>query len=263
MRTYDDFQSRLRRSGTPATFILIGVLVVSFLAAWFTMGSGRLGRLLSFELDFSQPWGLLTFPFASQGDGRDLFFFLLMILWFYFIGTSVERDLGIPKYLGFFFGSAVLAAIFMFIGSLVLPAARNGFLFGPSLVISALTVAWGFRNPRQQIMLYMIIPVSGLILAWLSIAITLFGFGSQFGSPLMGAFACLHLGVAYLFATNKLPGFTYAKPAVEYRPSKAQMEREKAYFDDVKRREQEREERERLRQLFERSMRDDNTGTDR
>jgi hypothetical protein len=63
--------------------------------------------------------------------------------------------------------------------------------------------------------------------------------------------------LSYLFASGRIPWLPYAGPSTKYKPSKAQRAREQTFFDDVRKREQERTERERLRKLFESSF-DDN-----
>jgi hypothetical protein len=60
-----------------------------------------------------------------------------------------------------------------------------------------------------------------------------------------------------MFAVNKLPGLSYSKPVFKAAPSKAQIAKENRFYDDVRRREQERAEKERLRKLFEGSIKDD------
>jgi hypothetical protein len=101
----------------------------------------------------------------------------------------------------------------------------------------------------------MIIPVQGRILAWLTAAVTLFSFGVWYHAPLFGVFSILHLGVAVLFATNRLPFFLYRRQQVVDRQAQKKQEMmSKAYYDDVNRRSKEREERERLRRMFEDSM---------
>ncbi len=254
MSVYQRVQQQARRNGAPATYALIGLLLATFVISWAM--KGVLFQPLQFFSDWSQPWGLFTYPFASAGDGRGLFWFLVELYWLFWVGTAAENDLGTQRYVLFWLGSTVLAGLFIWLGLEVIYAhtllpVRGG----PGLPIAALTVVWGLRNPSGLIKLFAIIPISGMILAWLTVALTLFGYGSIYGAPLMGLFAVLHLGVAALFATNRLPGLTYGKGP--QRAYKATELRDPKYFDDVKRREKEREERERLRKMFEDSVKDD------
>jgi len=104
-----------------------------------------------------------------------------------------------------------------------------------------------------------IIPIPGWLLAWLTAAITLFGYGTAYSAPLMGAFACLHLLLAYFYASNRIPNLAYGRAGgpTNYQNLKRTERMDKSYFDDVRKREQDRAEREKLRKLFEDSMTDD------
>jgi membrane associated rhomboid family serine protease len=256
MKATTGVQDYIRRNRTPATIVLIGSFLAIFVLSW--MMNGSLSEPLQFKTEFSQPWGLLTYPWASTGNGMGLLWFLLEMYWLFWVGGATEQDLGTKKYLAVFFGSAVAAALFLWLGlALVYPGQSLPIVQGPGLAISALTVIWGVRNPTVCIRLMMCIPVAGWILAWLTVALTLFGFGSLYHAPLIGVFAIGHLGLAYLFAANRLPGVTYGRQDVSRAAMKATERRDKSYFEDVRRREQDRAERERLRKMFEDSMNDD------
>lgn len=251
-----------RRSGAPATLFLIASMLAVFVVSWLM--KGKLAAPLQFWTNWSQPWGLITYPWASAGQGQELFWFLIELYWLWWVGSAAEVQLGLKKYLGFFLISSVLAALFIYAALvMVAPGLYLPILGGPGLPIAALTVAWGSRNRNQTILLMGLIPIPGWILAWLTVALTLFGYGSMYSAPLVGLFACIHLGLAYLFAMNRIPGITYNQSAVglRSRPNASILKKseklDKSYYDDVKRREKEREERERLRKLFEDSMKDE------
>jgi hypothetical protein len=248
-------QEWARRTGSPATVLILALLGAIFLAAWFSTGS--FGPNLALPTANPTLWGFLTFPFASVGDGRDLFWFLLMMLWLFWVGGAMEREVGSAKLVGFWLLMSLLFGLSMIIGTAATKAAVT--LMGPGLPVSALTVAWGVRNPTECIRLWCIIPILGKWLAILTVALVLFGYGT--GAPLMGLFAALPLAFAYAFAINAVPGFAYARGATWSGQGKQQLKKsermDKGYYEDVKRREKEREERERLRKLFEDSLGDD------
>lgn len=259
MKATTGVQDYFRRSRAPATLAIIIASLAIFVLSWFM--HGKLLEPLTFWTDWKRPWGILTYPFANSGDGTGLFWFLIELYWLWWVGTSAEQDLGTPKFLGFFFAMTALAGLFIWAGLKIVHPEAIGALGGLSLPVAALTVAWGTRHPHENILLFAIIPIPGWILAWLTVALVLFGMGSEFQAPLMGLFACLHLGLAYLFASNKLPAVTYSKGVSFTKPQgplKAAERQDKKYYEDVKRREQERAERERLRKLFESSIDDDN-----
>lgn len=256
MKATTGVQDYFRRNRAPATYAIIGVALAVFVLSWLTQGT--LGMPLMFWVDGSHPWGVLTYPFSSTGNGLGLFWFLLALYWLFWVGTSAEGDLGTPKFVAFFFVASILAAAFIWLGIALLGlAARGPVLGGLELPIAALTVAWGVRHLHESILLFAVIPVPGWLLAWLTVALTLFGFGSMFGAPVMGVFACLHLGAAWLFASNRIPALEYGRGSSRERQLKATERMNKPYYEDVRKREQERADRERLRKLFEGSMGDD------
>jgi hypothetical protein len=119
-------------------------------------------------------------------------------------------------------------------------------LFGPGLTVAAATVAWGARNSKAVVRIWGILPVSGLVIVLLTIGIVLFGYGT--GNPALGLAAVAPLGIVFIWASDRISRLAYL-PAVQ-RISKRQLEQERFYYDDVKRREQKRAEEERLRKLL-------------
>lgn len=246
-------------SGSIATYALAGAAIAVYVISW--MMQGALLRPLAFWPDGSHLWGLLTYPFASAGSGQFILWFLIEIYWLYWVGASAESALGAGKYLAFFFISTALAAIFVWIGSIILGIhfAAGGILAGLELPLGALTVAWGARHRTQSIVLMFIIPVQGMVLVWLTVAFILFRYGSILENPLMGLFASLHLGAAYLFADNRIPNLPFRRGSSreESKRRKEAERRDAAFREDVRQRKHDREERERLRKMFEGSMSDD------
>lgn len=251
-------------SGSIATYGLAGAAIAVYVISW--MMKGALLEPLAFWVDGSHLWGLVTYPFASAGSGQFILWFLVEIYWLYWVGASAESALGAGKYLAFFFVSSALAAIFVWIGAIILGIHYAGgpILAGLELPLAALTVAWGVRHRSQSILLMFIIPVQGMVLVWLTLAFVLFRYGSILENPIMGLFASLHLGAAYLFADNRIPNLPFRRGSSrdESRRRKEAELRDAAFREDVRQRKQERAERERLRRLFEGSMTDDGSGSD-
>lgn len=245
------------RSAAKATLALIGVLAATFLLAWFGLrDTFGMGLALDPAALGSRAWAVLTYPFASLGDGRDLFFTLIMWLVLYMFGGAIERDAGPWRLLLIFLGGSALGALSMAAGSLL--AGGAPMLLGPSLGVACITMAWSARNPEATILLFFIIPLKGKYLAILTVALTLFGFGTGF--PLVGLFAVVPLAVAWLWASGKL-GMAFVDAPSPGGRSRAERKREeqrhREYITSVKDREAERAEKERLRALFERSLIED------
>lgn len=227
----------------------IALLVIGFVVIW--LGQDRqLWRLLTFDTTTfdSQPWTLITYPFDGTAGPIGILF---AGLWMYSIGTSVENDLGSLKYFLVLLVFVALCPLFIFLGSKVM--SEMGLMHGPWPVVEAVTILWATRAPRAQVRLYGVLPIEARYLAWFGAALIFFS-----ARPLVAPFLLIPLGLLWAFAANKLP-IAYGKPrrsdpTGRYRKH---WKEDEGYFSDVKRREKEREERERLRKLFEGSLKDD------
>lgn len=243
-----DFRRALTRSGNSITLILIGVMVLTF-ALGFLGLRAVYGLALEPEYLAARPWNLLLYPFGPNAGGLGLFWTLLSALWLYSFGSWVERDQGSVRF-------AWAWVIFTLLGggcAVLAYAAHIGFvgLYGPLLPASAITVVWSARNPTATIMLWGLIPITGKILGWLVSVFVLVGTGQ--GAPLAGLLMCLPLLAAWAWAAERLP-IAYSARRVA---KKVQSKRDYAHVDDAMNRQKEREERERLRKLFESSIEED------
>ena len=263
-------KSWFRHQAAPITIGIIASVIVFAFIWWFT-GAKGMEQIVVAPNWSSRPWSVLTYPWAEMPftTGFGLLGFFFLVMWTFWVGGTIERDLGPVKYAGLWLAMILLPGLFI---GLIAPLLSKTFLVaGMWLPIAGLTIVWCTRNPNQQIMLYGIVPLKGLWLGWITLGTTIILSG--FGNPLLGVISALHLPIAWAFAANKLPVVTYSRGATSFGKAKAtdssflkKSERmDGSYYDDVKKREKEREERERLRKLFESSLNDDsdNTGTGR
>lgn len=254
-----------RRQAAPITIGIIASVIFFAFIWWFAAGKGMEQFALMPDWQ-SRPWTLLTYPWAFTPfyDGLQILFFVIMVMWVFWTGGSVERDLGPIKYSVLWLAMILLPAIIIV---LLGPLVNRVFAAGMWLPEAGITVVWCMRNLGAQIRLYGIIPLSGKVLAWVTVVVTILVSGA--GNPPFGFVAALHLAVAWAFGSNLIPfwryahgGGTFGKAKIQDRPYLRKSERmEKGYYEDVKKREKEREERERLRKLFESSL-DDDKGKD-
>lgn len=233
---------------------LVVLLVAAFLVGWVSPGLQHQANLGFFTVDAAQkPWTLVTYPFSAGAN--DLLSLVFACLWLWGIGGQVERDMRSKRYLGAWLVFSILCAAGVWAGSAIL--GTHAMLFGAWNPIAAITVIWGVRNPGATIQIFFVLPITGKWLAWLSAGLVFFGTRP----PELAPFGAAALAFAYLFAADRLPfagyfgarrGMTRGENAAGtrkvYRPE---------YYDEVKRREQVRKEKERLRRLFEKSMIDD------
>jgi membrane associated rhomboid family serine protease len=251
-----DFQSSARSHNAPGTVALVSALVLFFVLTW-----ARVAPELLLQMGFitdgalSRPWSFFTYPFVGTIPPIGLLF---LCLWLWGIGGSVERDLGTGRYLGAFFFFSFLCALALFIGASAIGTSTG--LFSAFVPVAAITIMWGTRNPESPVMLMFVLPIKGKYIAWLSAGLVFFGTTH----PALAPFAAAPLALAYFYAANRLPipygrsgGFGTKSSPPGRSQTRFRVQDEAKYFDDVRKRQQEREERERLRKLFESSMKDD------
>jgi len=250
MKGRGGFGSGFRWSDSPGTIaILLAVVLCALLSA---MLQGKLAVSLALWSDFSNPWAVVTYPFAQSLSSFGLALAVVELFWLYFVGKSVESELGTKKFLLFFAGLTIVAGLVIAIGlKLGLPIAVP--IFGIGLPLAGLTVAWGTRHPNETVYLFGFLPVLGWIITWFTAGITLFGYAALYQAPQYGLLACVHLILAALYVRGQLPGAGYRNKRSDPINLKATERMSEEYYEDVRKREKDREERERLRRLFENS----------
>lgn len=240
---------------------LIVLCIVGALSVWASNG---VFELLAHRVgSFSRPWTLLTYPFAIgtlAGGGFGLIWLAFLAMWLYQVGGQIEGELGTKKYVGLWLILTILPALVLlptaFLGSQKL-FAEGTMLFGSLLPVGGITVVWATRYPTTPVSMFGVIPLQAKWIGYFMVAAVILSYGGN-GNFLIGIVAALSLLFPFFFARNQVPGFPYSVGAYsKARQTKEQIRKEKEYFDDVKRREKEREERERLRKLFESSLDED------
>jgi hypothetical protein len=242
-------------SGGRYTLGLVGAVAAGFLASWFGLREASLTHLAFSTTDPGlRPWAILLYPFSSYGNGQALLWELFSLYWLYIVGSRIEAELGGPKVLLAWGVFTALGALGVWLGAVALH--REAMLVGASLPLAAFTVVFGVRNRSAQILLMFVLPIPAMLLAYLAVALVVFGYGNE--HPLMGVFAALPLILGWLYALDKLPFWRYGTYRVRSQASDRRNERRQIKLRDKARdRQREREERERLRKLFERSVAED------
>lgn len=239
---------------------LIVLCIVGALTVWASNG---IFELLAHRVgSFSRPWTLITYPFALEtlaGGGFGIIWLLFLALWLYQVGGQIEGELGTKKYVGLWLILTVLPALVLLPTAFMNPDklfARPVFLAGSLLPVGGITVVWATRYPTAPVSMFGVIPLQAKWIGYFMVAAVILSYGGN-GNFFVGLLAAAALLFPFFFARNQVPGFPYSTTYSKAKPSKEQIKKEKEYFDDVKRREKEREERERLRKLFESSLDED------
>jgi hypothetical protein len=118
MAFVEDLRRKAREQGAPVTIGLIVALGAMSLFFYFLHMRFFENLVLSPSWG-SQPWTLLTYPFAYPGlMGIGLIWMLITAWWLFWVGASVERDVGSPKFAAFWFLTTLLAGVLMVLAGL-------------------------------------------------------------------------------------------------------------------------------------------------
>ena len=255
----DNWQNELRRSflsgSTPATFTIVGLCVVCWL--WMSIAPNvAVAHAIGFDSGWwplPYFWTLFTWPFLEEASP---FFILLWLLWFFNVGSSLERSWGTRRYVGFFLATNALTAFSLFTGHLLLhlPVEASGIFFGSATV----TVAWCLLNRRETICFGMILPIPAIWIAYLTMAMVWW-----YDRPLLGLFALAGCAAAWWYV-QKDRASSLAPANYKFRlsdlspPRKPESDRRGGF--SWSRYKKDREERRRLEAMFRRSGFDDKDG---
>jgi membrane associated rhomboid family serine protease len=120
----------------------------------------------------SQPWRLLTSGLLTSPASWTHLLFALVGL--YFLGAPLERRWGPWRFLRFLALSVILGNLTtMVIGHAIPDGAPErfhpAFVFGPSAAITAIAIAWTREYSESTVQLFMVIPMRGRVLFWITI----------------------------------------------------------------------------------------------
>ncbi len=243
-----------------ATFYLVGAIVACFLGGWVFSGQDNnpFFEYLAYSRDMSQPWTLLTYPFTAQIE-HVIWFALVCWILYQFL-SDLERRLEAVGVIAFFFVMTLLGGLGYTLGAAIFGQS----MFPPSLNLPTEVVVftWCLLNPSAQIKLMFVLPVPTRVLMWLCVAGIVIENG--WSNPPVGFFAALPIPLAWLYVTNRVPGLKFGAVASvgEVKAKRKNDQEFRDFMGKVKEREKDREEKERLRKLFESSLSDDDDKKD-
>ena len=160
----DRFCYKHPRLGIPGLmrYIVIGNVLVYLLNLFSTNGYPVASALLSFDTSAilqGQVWRIITFIFVHTGSSN-IFFFVLTLYFYYFIGSALEREWGSNKFTVFYFFGVILNIILgFFVGTASMYYVNMSMFF-----------AFATLYPNLQFLLFFIIPVKAKWLAWIDAA---------------------------------------------------------------------------------------------
>jgi len=183
-RIIDRFCQKHRNFGIPK--LMLYIVIVS--AVVFLVGSSEMtGFLLFWPPDIlqGQVWRLFTWIFIPINNNP--FFALLMLYFYYFIGTTLEREWGTAKFTIYYISGIILNIIYGFIMVYVF---RLPVILSAGFINLSMFFAFAVLFPDYTVRLFLIIPIK---VKWLAIVNAGFFVFSMISDILSG-----HLAMAFL-----------------------------------------------------------------
>lgn len=168
-RMIDKFCWTHPRFGVPRLMLYI---VIGNVLVWlFGMmdRTGTLYDLLYFDPAMfckGQVWRLVTFMLVPAA-GNPLVL-LIALYFYYFIGTSLEREWGTGKFTIYYFSGMLLTVLYSLVFYWI---TKNRILVSASYVNLSMFLAFATLWPEERVLLFYIIPVKMKWLAWLDAAL--------------------------------------------------------------------------------------------
>ncbi|MCB0825628.1 MAG: hypothetical protein KDC26_05525 [Armatimonadetes bacterium] len=252
-----------RPLGRSVTMILLICFIAGFVLSWIPSIGEFLRTWFGVVLDSETSgnfWSLFTYPFVEDGSGGALFFTIIGWMWWYGIGNELERIGGSRNLVVHFVAFTLIVGLFHMIAffTKITPFVV---LLGPFLVVSILAVMWAALAPLESMCLMGLVTFQRRWYALIITAIVFFGYGT--GNPVMGLIAALPCGIAWIYGRGFLPISYTGKSMIDKKIERDIARRKNEEFDQfigkVREKEKDREEKERLRKLFEGSLEDDSS----
>lgn len=163
----DRFCRKHPRLGIPnlIKIIIVGTVLVYLLDMF---GGMPISSLLGFSFGAirqGQVWRLVTFIFLPETANP--FFFALSLYFFWFVGSTLEREWGVTKFTVFYLMGILLNLLTGVIAGLLLGDAYVGMLY----VNLSLFFAFASLYPDMRFYIFFILPVKAKWLAWFDAAI--------------------------------------------------------------------------------------------
>lgn len=148
-------------------YIVIGNVLVWLFGMMDT--TGTLYDLLYFDPAMfckGQVWRIVTFMLVPEAANPLVL--LIAMYFYYFIGTSLEREWGTGKFTIYYFSGMLLTVLYSLVFYWI---TKNRILVSASYVNLSMFLAFATLWPEQKVLLFYIIPVKMKYLAWLDAAL--------------------------------------------------------------------------------------------
>lgn len=227
------FQYRLRRNLTreqcPVTLILMLAAGIVFVIESLSRGiAGWIDTWLWFDAGswLTHPWTLLT----GSLRGMDALSLILVLIWLYFVGGSLERSVGSRSYGGLWAASSAITGLSLWVAFLVTHVAAGMWLF---VGVDAITVAWAALDPNSVVNLWGILPLRMKWIGLIGVIFTLVTYSRSDGFA-VGLFALAGCALAWgyvqwRFYRRRYAGVIHVRKARQMRDRPGPLARFRAW----------------------------------
>ena len=152
-------------------YIVGGTVIVYLLTMFSSSAATAFLWLDAYKVLRGEIWRIFTFVFVPTSSNP--FFLLISLYFYYFIGSTLERNWGTGRFTIYYISGVALTVIAAIMGQLLLGGGTV--LGGTSYVNMSMFFAFAMLYPEMQVLLFYIIPIKVKWLAYADAA--LFGFG--------------------------------------------------------------------------------------
>ena len=180
-RAIDKFCARHRRFGVPKLMRYIVFMSAAVYIIHMMDRTGTLLPLLGFHpglIMSGQVWRLVTWVFLPLNS--NVFFTAIMLYFYYYIGSTLEREWGTPKFTIYYISGLILNIIYGLLTWFILkqsPSAMfldylwfDTFWLAPNFLNLSMFFAFAALFPDHRVMLFFIIPIKMKWMALISAA---------------------------------------------------------------------------------------------
>lgn len=221
------FCARHPRFGIPnlMLYIVAGNVIVYLLMMFTQRADANALAFLSLNTAAvlrGELWRIVTYVFVPGSS--NMFMLLISLYFYYWIGSTLERQWGTPKFTLYYVSGVLLTAVGVLAASLI--SGQNYVVSGSAYVNLSMFFAFAFLFPNTQVLLFFFIPIRMKWLAYLDAAMFAFDvvrclLAGNWGGALLPVIALLN------FAVFIWPEVHYMadRAAYRHRPQTVQFKR--------------------------------------
>lgn len=172
-------------------------------------------------------WQLVSYPFFVL-DPVALVLGVIVYGWW---AGDLERQWGRPLFAERWLTLVVLVALVDALFAVFFPVLRDVTLFGPTALLEGLVVAWGLTFPTRTVRVWLVLPVTGQMLAWITGGLVVVS--ALFGGPYGALVAIPSLTAVALAVAMVRWDFSMRRVWLLYRRQRIQRELDRIRKDEL------------------------------